>query len=73
MKVTRTSPFTGKVHTLEIPVTHDQIVAWQNGALIQDAMPNLTADEREFVKTGVTPEEWDAALGSDNRGSDAAR
>ena len=27
--------------------------------LIQQAMPNLTADEREFIKTGITPQEWD--------------
>ena len=26
--------------------------------LIQNAMPNLSADEREFLMTGITPEEW---------------
>jgi hypothetical protein len=25
-------------------------------------MPNLTADEREFIMTGITPDEWDAAF-----------
>lgn len=39
--------------------------AWQNGALIQNAMPELTADEREFLLTGMTPEEWDATFGEE--------
>ena len=63
MKITRTSPFTGKEHTLEIPVTEQQLRAWLSGVLIQDAMPNLTPDEREFIKTGITAEEWDRFLG----------
>lgn len=39
--------------------------AWQNGAHIQNAMPELTADEREFLLTGMTPEEWDATFGEE--------
>ena len=48
MKITRTSPFSGKEHTLEIPVTEEQLKAWHSGTLIQDAMPNISADHREF-------------------------
>lgn len=33
---------------------------WLGGKLIQHAFPSLTADEREFILTGMTPEEWDA-------------
>jgi hypothetical protein len=62
MKITRTSMFTGVIHTLEINVTPEQIARWQGGELIQNAMPNLTPDEREFIKTGVTAEEWEAAF-----------
>lgn len=29
------------------------------GALIQQAFPFLSAEEREFLMTGITPEEWD--------------
>ena len=28
------------------------------GALIQNAFPNLKDEEREFIKTGITGEEW---------------
>ena len=59
MLITRTSPFTGTTISMNIAVTQAQLDAWQAGTLIQDAMPNLSADEREFIKTGITAEEWD--------------
>lgn len=65
MTVTKTSLLTGNVSTMEINVTHEAIANWRNGELIQNAMPNLTADEREFLKTGITPEEWEAAFPPD--------
>lgn len=63
MTITRTSTLTGITRTKEINVTEEQLFAWQNGALIQDAMPQLSADDREFVKTGITGEEWDQLFG----------
>lgn len=65
MLITRTSMFTRKVHTLDIPVTQEQLDKWNSGVLIQNAMPNLTVDQREFLMTGVTKEEWDEAFGSE--------
>ena len=59
MQITRTSPISGQVNTLEIDVTPEQLAAWQAGTLIQRAMPHLTADEREFIMTGITASEWD--------------
>ncbi len=44
-------------------VTRAQWDAWQAGEYIQVAMPQLSPDEREFLLTGATPEEWDAAFG----------
>lgn len=64
MKITRISPFTGRVHTFDLNVTSEQIFRWQSGELIQNAMPQLTPDEREFIKTGVTPDEWNEAFGT---------
>jgi hypothetical protein len=63
MKITRKSPLTGITRTKEIDVTIDQILAWEEGELIQNAMPQLSADDREFVKTGITGEEWDQLFG----------
>ena len=58
MEVTMKSMLTGKTHTREINATPQEIATWKSGALIQDAMPFLSPDEREFVMTGITPEEW---------------
>ena len=62
MLITRTYPFSNKTNIMEIDVTEEQIALWESGTLIQNAMPNLSADEREFIKTGITPEEWDSAF-----------
>lgn len=65
MIVTRKSPFTGIVHKMDLPITPEQVNAYVCGALLQDAFPNLTAGQREFYKTGITDEEWDAAFGEE--------
>jgi len=62
MLITRTSAFTGKKNQMELDITEAQIARWQGGEYIQDAMPQLTVDEREFIMTGTTPEEWAAAF-----------
>ena len=59
MLITRKSPFSGKANTMEIEFDSKDYEAWENGQLIQKAMPYLTPDEREFLMTGITPEEWD--------------
>ena len=58
MQITKQCMLTGDTNTMEIHVTQDQLDAWKNGMLIQDAMPNLTAEHREFIMTGTTPEVW---------------
>tara|TARA_R110000824_G_scaffold319676_1_gene506680 strand:+ start:415 stop:612 length:198 start_codon:yes stop_codon:yes gene_type:complete len=65
MQITKASQITGKEASMEIDVTEDQIKAWENGQLIQNAMPNLSADEREFIMTGITPDEWDEVFGDE--------
>jgi hypothetical protein len=63
MKITRKSPLTGITRTKEIDVTIEQILAWEEGELIQNAMPQLSADDREFIKSGISAEEWDQLFG----------
>jgi len=62
MNVTRKSLISGKLHTLDLPITDAQLVAYADGALLQDAFPDLAPPLREFIKTGVTPEEWEAQV-----------
>jgi hypothetical protein len=63
MQITRTSIATNITRTRELAITPQQVDSYVNGALLQDAFPNLSADEREFFKTGITAEEWDAMFG----------
>jgi hypothetical protein len=58
MIIERRSLISGIIRTLDLPVTEEQIEAWENGALIQDAMPNLNVAHREFLLTGITDDEW---------------
>jgi hypothetical protein len=64
--VTRVSMLSHKEHTVKLKLDPNDYQKWQDGALIQNAMPYLTADEREFLMTGITKEEWDTCFkGSD--------
>lgn len=53
-----TCPFCGNLNV--VTVNEDDFWNWQNGTLIQDAFPYLTADEREIIKTGICPKCWDS-------------
>jgi hypothetical protein len=61
------SHLTGKLTSMllgiDLPDFIHDFQAWQGGELIQNAFPELSADAREFIKTGITPDEWKAAFG----------
>lgn len=64
----RQSPLTGKINTMTLPIAPVQFQAWvehKNPRFIQDAFPQLTPDQREFLLTGYTPEDWDAIFGEE--------
>jgi hypothetical protein len=63
MMISKISDMSNKMHTMDIDVTDEQLQDWREGTAIQDAMPNLTPDEREFIKTGITPKEWEEMFG----------
>jgi len=58
MIISRRSPFSGVFNTRDIPVTQEQLDNYNAGMVIQRAMPNISADDREFIMTGITPEEF---------------
>jgi hypothetical protein len=66
MQITRKSQITGIEHTLEIPCTPEQLAQYRAGLLIQVAMPNISKDMREFIMTGITPEEWKDFFGDES-------
>ena len=65
MLIQRRSPISGKVNEQEILVTEQQLRLWREGMLIQRAMPDLTAGQREFIMTGITEAEWEEMFGTD--------
>lgn len=63
MRITRKSVITGIERTRDIPVNPEDYIAWQKYDMsIQDAMPYLSYSDREFILTGITSQEWDAAF-----------
>jgi hypothetical protein len=62
MKITRQSILSKNISSMDIDVTHEQIAQWESGVLIHMAMPHLCEDEREFIMTGITPDEWDTHM-----------
>ena len=70
MLITRKSIISGNVNTMDINVTHEDFEKLESGWLIQSAMPHISADEREFIMTGITPQEWDTEMGCDEDDED---
>lgn len=62
--VVRKCPFTGELKTRELDVTHEELHAWRSGRLIQDALPRLNTEEREFVLTGIDGDAWERHVAS---------
>ena len=60
--VSKISMMSGKENTMSMTFTRQQYDDWKAGQLIQDAMPQLSAEEREFLMTGITPAEWDSVF-----------
>ena len=48
---------TGLVYEATYP--KDKVDLWLAGAYIQDAMPDVSADDREFLISWVSPTGWD--------------
>lgn len=49
----------------EVIVEADELLAYEQGALLQDAFPNLPAGAREQLKTGTHDECWDKFFGEE--------
>lgn len=67
MEIKRKSLLTGVERVREMNITQDQLNAWAAGALIQKVFPHLSDDDREFIQTGITGEEWEEYWEESNR------
>lgn len=67
MKIVRKSILDGREYSMDIELTQAQTLELQSSGrrAIQNICPNLSADEREFLLSGITPEKWIETFGSD--------
>ena len=65
IQVTRQSAITRKINTMELPITQEHLDMYETvgDILIQDAFPNLNEEQREFILSGITPQEWNDTFG----------
>lgn len=71
LRVTRKSSFTGKIHSLDLAISEADWARYRSGKLlIQDALPDITDPEREFLLTGTTQAEWQSAFADDEEEED---
>jgi hypothetical protein len=66
MEIVRQSQLSGAISVMEIDITEEQLARVENRRanqeLIQNIVPHLPKEEREFLITGITPEEWELAF-----------
>ena len=56
----RKSPKTGKVNSMILDTTKEALDSYYAGeGLIQVIFPQLNENEREFINSGYTAEDWD--------------
>lgn len=68
MIVERQSIVSGKVYQMDINITEEQLFNFINGrsGLAQEAFPDLSIDEREFIISGIHPDEWNELFGNED-------
>ena len=61
------SVVTGKPTKMYMMVDIEDIKRWQEGAYVQDALSYLSIEEREFLITGIEPEDQKAIFATDDQ------
>jgi len=64
MLIKRRSSKTGKVRIRSLPITWQEVIAFNVGNCknANEVWSHLPADDREFIVTGITPDELDNAV-----------
>ena len=63
MFIARKSMSSGKIRTIDVPVTPEQLEAWEEGEPIEKAFPKLSLAHREYIMSGLTPSEFTEVFG----------
>lgn len=70
MLVERVSIISGNKNRMEVSVDPKKLQAWErfdqrSRPLVQSYFQELSNDEREFLISGITPEEWKRVMGDE--------
>ena len=69
MLIRKTSQISKTESVMDLDITFGQLERIENRyetkELIQDIVPNLSKEEREFLMTGITPKEWNQMFNMD--------
>jgi len=65
-RIVRSSILDGKKYSMDMVISEEQLAELEGPGrrLIQEICPELSADEREFLASGITPAEWRRVFGS---------
>lgn len=61
--VTMVSSISGRTNTLVLNYKEVDMIKFQRGMHVQDAFPYMSKEHREFLLSGITPEEWNEHFG----------
>ena len=60
VKVHKESLISGKMNSMVLPTRQGELEHWEESCLrVIDAFPHFDENQREFLLTGTTPDEWD--------------
>ena len=60
MKITKTCVYTNRKNTMDIDITEEQYEQFKQGGDIDEIMPSITYEERQFLLTGALPDDEDS-------------
>ena len=59
LHIKKVSPLTGEINSILIDISYSQLNRIDEGVeLIQHICPELSREHREFLISGISPEEW---------------
>tara|TARA_R110002073_G_scaffold65898_1_gene164261 strand:+ start:701 stop:934 length:234 start_codon:yes stop_codon:yes gene_type:complete len=67
LEVTKKSIISGKINTMELDINQEDLDRYEQlgGLLVQAVFPQLSSSEREFLISGITPQEWNDTFGGE--------
>jgi len=69
MLVYRKSTLSKKINSMDIDVTMDKLRKIDAGAAVMKVLPGLTHEQKAFMISGITPEEWSGLFKNKSTGN----